>query len=189
MELMVSWKHMFLYHKLIIIRRAWTQNVSSIQTFTTVCDQISPISFTLSLVHIKSLSSRKQSENDRRRIGKVEFGSTFPIDADCRRHLQLLNDFMWTRFSRSVADRLHKNLAHVCDCLRLLNDFMWTRLYMSHNCKQPSLCRDLNSSQDAMKKNAYSQDWKQVIFTRLIVNIIIPTLHASVIQYSHLQNA
>ena len=53
----------------------------------------------------------------------------FPINADCRRHLQLLNDFMWTRFSRSVADRLHKNLAHVCDCLPLLNDFMWTRLY------------------------------------------------------------
>ena len=50
--------------------------------------------YKLSLVHIKSLSSRRQSANDRRRIEKVEFGSTFPIDADCRRHLQLLNDFM-----------------------------------------------------------------------------------------------
>ena len=42
--------------------------------FSTLTNEF--VHFLLSLVHIKSLSSRRQSENDRRRIGKVEFGST-----------------------------------------------------------------------------------------------------------------
>jgi hypothetical protein len=42
--------------------------------FSTLTNEF--VHFLLSLVHIKSLSSRRQSENDPRRIGKVEFGST-----------------------------------------------------------------------------------------------------------------